>query len=119
MPTPETRCLSQWVKRVTLERRGDTVVGGCIALFGKRSQPVGGMVEIVGEKFFNKSISDGWPAGTVCRFNDNELLGTTSSGTLAFSRTAEGLEFDVDVPQHLPLVVEYTERGDITDVALT
>jgi phage head maturation protease len=118
-PDIERRYLGQWIKKPQLERRGDTVVGGPIALFGKRSQPVGGFVEVISEAFFNKSIADRWPAGTVCRFNDDQLLGTTAGATLAFSRTAEGLEFDVDIPQHLPLVCEYAQRGDITDVALS
>jgi uncharacterized protein len=121
MTTPdiETRYLSGWIKRPTLERRGDTVIGGTVALFNTRSQPVGGMVEVIDERFFNKSFSDGWPAGTVCRFNDDQLLGTTAGDTLAFSRTAAGLDFDVDVPRHLPLVCEYAQRGDITDVAIS
>jgi phage head maturation protease len=118
-PDIERRYLSGWQKRPTLERRGDTVIGGTVALFGARSQPVGGMVEVIDERFFNKSISDGWPAGTVCRFNDDQLLGTTAGDTLAFSRTAAGLDFDVDVPRHLPLVCEYAQRGDITDVAIS
>jgi phage head maturation protease len=117
-PNIETRYLSQFVKHPTLERRGDTVIGGVVALFGKRSQPLGGFAEVISEAFFNKSISDGWPAGTVCRFNDDQLLGTTAGATLAFSRTTDGLDFDVDIPQALPLVCEYAQRGDITDVAL-
>jgi hypothetical protein len=116
-PDAERRYLSQFVKQPTLTKRGDSTIGGTVALFGKRSQPMGGYVEIIADSFCRKWSGDGWP-GCVIRFDGSVLLGTTHARTLGFSQDGTHLDFEVAVPQHLPLVVEYAERNELADVAL-
>jgi phage head maturation protease len=117
-PASESRYLSQFLKhRPELTRRGEHTIGGTVVLFGKRSQPIAGFTEIFDESFASKWIGDGCP-GAVIRFNSYELLGTAASGTLRFSRTELGVDFGVDVPRHLPVVVEYVDRNEILDVAI-
>jgi uncharacterized protein len=90
------------------------VIGGYAAMFDKRSQPLGGFVEVVEPTFFNKSKSDGWPQ-VICRYNheDNMLLGTTSSGTLQLALDDIGLDYSVDLPLCRGDVHEMVQRRDI------
>lgn len=87
---------------------------GYAAVYDKISRPLGGFQEIVGRSAFNKSRADGFP-GVVARFNhdSNQLLGTTEARTLILTADDNGLEYEVDPPQHLPLVRELIERGDV------
>jgi uncharacterized protein len=61
-------------------------------VFPRRSQPMGGLIEMVGPSFFNKSQGDNWP-GVVWRYqhNDMMMLGATRSGTLKLKVGATGL----------------------------
>jgi HK97 family phage prohead protease len=90
------------------------LIGGYAALFGKRSQPLGGFVEIVENSFFRKSAGDGYP-GVICRYNhdDNMLLGTTAAGTLQLKQDDIGLDYTVDLPLCREDVLEMTQRTDI------
>jgi hypothetical protein len=53
------------------------------------------------------------------RFDSAAVLGTTRGKTLGFSLDKTQLAFDVDVPHHLPLPVEYAGRDEIADLALS
>jgi HK97 family phage prohead protease len=93
---------------------GSRMIGGYAAVFGLDSHPLGGFVEQVAPTCFNKSAADGWP-GVVCRFNhdDNQLLGTSRSGTLELAIDRQGVRYDVDVPQCRQDVLELVGRGDV------
>ena len=56
------------------------------------SQDLGGFVEQIDHRFFNKSAGDGWP-GVMARYNHDDLLGTTAAESLRLSLddTAEAL----------------------------
>jgi len=102
--------------RVELRARGDSkrTIGGYAAKFNRPSQNLGGFVEVVAPTFFNKSRGDGWP-DVLARYNhdDNMLLGTTAAGTLRLDLDAEGLPYEVDLPQSRGDVFELVERGDV------
>jgi len=102
---------------VTVEarERGDKrTIGGYAAVFNKPSQNLGGFIEVVEPRFFNKSRGDGWP-DVLARYNhdDNMLLGTTGSGTLRLDVDETGLRYDVDPPNARSDIVELVERGDV------
>lgn len=90
-------------------------IGGYAAKFGRRSQNLGGFVEQIDKRFFNKSQGDGFP-GVMARYNhdDNYLLGTTAGGTLRLSIDDTGLDYTVDPPTHRADVVELVTRGDVS-----
>jgi HK97 family phage prohead protease len=94
---------------------GSRTIGGYASVFNKRSSNLGGFVEIVDSRAFNKSRGDGYP-DVVARFNhENQfLLGTTRSGTLRLSIDGDGLAYEVDVPQTRQDVYELVQRGDVT-----
>jgi HK97 family phage prohead protease len=95
--------------------QGSRTIGGYASVFNKRSSNLGGFVEIVDSRAFNKSKGDGFP-DVVARFNhqDQFLLGTTRSGTLKLSIDSDGLAYAVDVPQTRQDVYELVQRGDVT-----
>lgn len=109
---PELRTTRQPVEvRATSEGRR---IGGYAAVFGKPSQNLGGFVEKVGHRFFNKSAGDGWP-GVIARFDhlNTHLLGTTAAGTLQLRTDGTGLHYEVDVPYSREDVFELVSRGDV------
>jgi HK97 family phage prohead protease len=91
-----------------------TRIGGYAAKFDRLSQNLGGFVEQIDSRFFNKSAGDGWP-GVMCRYNhsDNHLLGTTAGATLRLSIDSTGLDYECDLPAHRADVAELVTRGDV------
>lgn len=88
--------------------------GGYAAKFARPSKNLGGFVEQIDPRFFNKSAGDGWP-DVIARYNhdDNMLLGTTAARTLRLSVDGTGLLYEVDPPQARADVYELVERGDV------
>src|SRR6476659_2333628 len=89
-------------------------VGGYAAVFGQRSENLGGYVERIADSFFNKSAADGWP-GVVCRYNHDDafLLGATRNQTLRLSIDGTGLNYVVALPESRSDILELVSRGDI------
>lgn len=89
-------------------------IGGYAAKFMRMSQNLGGFVEQIDTRFFNKSRGDGWP-GVVARYNhdDMSLLGTSDAGTLRLALDDVGLGYDVDLPRSRADVHELVQRGDV------
>lgn len=89
-------------------------IGGYAAKFNRMSQNLGGFVERIDTRFFNKSHGDGWPS-VLARHNhdDNMLLGTTGAGTLRLALDEIGLDYTVDLPQTRMDVYELVQRQDV------
>lgn len=100
-------------------RKADSGLGvltGYAAVYNKRSQNLGGFVEVVAPTAFNKSIADGLDVLARYNHDDNYLIGRTSSGTLRVGNDANGLPYEVDLPDTTvgrDLAV-LAERGDVT-----
>lgn len=99
-------------------RSGGTGIGllvGYASVFNKRSQNLGGFVEVVDSKAFSKSLGDKAPV--VARFNHNDdyLLGTTEAATLRLYVDRTGLKYEVDLPDTGAGrdVRALAERGDL------
>jgi uncharacterized protein len=97
-------------------RDGDKV-GGYALKWERYSRNFGGWVEQISRPAFRKSAGDGWP-GVMARYNhsDAALLGTTAGATLRLAEDAEGLDYEVDLPdttagRDLRVLVA---RGDVT-----
>lgn len=89
-------------------------IGGYAAKFDRMSQNLGGFVEKIDPRAFNKSSGDGW-AGVLARYNhdDNMVLGTIGGNTLRLSVDDVGLVYDVDLPASRADVFELVQRGDV------
>lgn len=90
-------------------------IGGYAAKFNRTSQNLGGFVEKIDNRAFNKSAGDGWP-DVLARYNhdDNYVLGTSNAGTLRLALDDIGLVYDVDLPSARSDVYELTQRGDVS-----
>jgi hypothetical protein len=100
---------------VPVEIRGAAdkrTIGGYAAKFNKLSQNLGGFVEQIDQRFFNKSRGDGWP-DVMARYNHTDLIGTSQAGTLRLGVDEIGLTYEVDVPQARGDVYELVQRGDV------
>jgi len=99
------------VRAADTQRR---TIGGYAAKFNRPSSDLGGFVERIDPRFFDRSSADGWP-GVMARYNhsDDFLLGTTDAGTLRLSIDNVGLVYEVDLPQHRADVYELVQRGDV------
>ncbi|MEU0102399.1 HK97 family phage prohead protease [Streptomyces sp. NPDC006267] len=89
-------------------------INGYAAVFNRESSNLGGFVEVVDARAFNKSRGDGWP-DVIARYNhdDNMLLGTVAGGTLRLLLDDTGLMYDVDPPQARADILELVSRGDV------
>lgn len=104
---------------VALRSEGSRTIGGYAAVFNRRSQNLGGFVEVVNPSFFNKSRADGWP-GAVARYqhDDMYLLGTTRAGTLRLQIDETGLDYSVDLPECRNDTLEMVTRGDVAQSSM-
>lgn len=95
-------------------RSGSRTIGGYAAKFNRMSQNLGGFVEQIDPRFFNKSAGDGWP-DVLARYNhdQNMVLGTSNAGTLRLSLDNVGLLYEADLPSSRADVYELVERGDV------
>jgi HK97 family phage prohead protease len=89
-------------------------IGGYAAKFMKTSRNLGGFIEVIDPRFFNKSRGDGWP-DVMARYNhdDNMLLGTTGGGTLSLRIDDIGLDYEVTLPSTRGDIAELVARGDV------
>jgi hypothetical protein len=95
----------------TAEKR---TIGGYAAKFNKSSQNLGGFVEFIDTRAFNRAKGNGFP-DVMARYNhdDNFLLGTTNARTLRLGVDEIGLTYEVDTPRSYPQVYELVQRGDV------
>lgn len=99
---------------VELRAGKQRTISGYAAVFNRQSSNLGGWVEVIDPRAFNKTRGDGWP-DVIARYNhdDNMLLGTVAGGTLRLSIDDTGLLYDVDPPAARADILELVERGDV------
>lgn len=102
--------------RTSVNADGNTLptIGGHASVFNRLSKNLGGFVEVVDNRAFNYSASQGYP-DAICRYqhDDNYVLGTINGGTLQLGIDDIGLRYDVVPPQTRADVVELVQRGDV------
>lgn len=92
------------------------VLEGYAAVFGKRSQNLGGFVEQVNPGAFTKTLKDGADVRALLNHDPNFVLGRSTSGTLRMAQDDTGLHYEVDLGEQSyarDLAISL-ERGDIT-----
>lgn len=102
--------------RATKAAGKPTRIGGYAAVFNSRSEDLGGFREEIAPGAFTKVLAS--RPDTRCLFNHDPslLLGRTTSGTMVLSQDANGLRYDVDMPDTGAGrdVLVLAERGDLT-----
>lgn len=117
MATSERRCApTEFEVRA---RKGDAagvVVEGHAAVFNRLSRNLGGFVEQLDAKAFDRSLGDNPDVRALINHDSSALLGRTRSGTLRLSKDSLGLAYEIDMPdrQDARDLLVSMERGDIT-----
>lgn len=93
---------------------GGAIIRGMAAVYDKLSENLGGFREVIAPGAFEDTdVSD---VRGLFNHDSNFVLGRTKSETLRLTRTREGLEYEIDVPNTQTvrdLVLEPIKRGDV------
>ena len=108
----ETRLISDLPQlEVKKEDNGRTVIRGYAAVFDSPSQDLGGFVEIVERGAFDDVMKTN--PDVFGKYNHQQVIGRTSSGTMRLAVDDRGLRYEIDPPRSAAAVVELIERGDV------
>jgi HK97 family phage prohead protease len=110
----ERRVIASQIELRAKEGKPKTLVGYG-AMFGARSEDLGGFVEEIAPGAFDESLASDGDVLARAEHDSRMLLGRRSSGTLRLSVDATGLRYEVDLPdtsvaRDLSALVE---RGDV------
>lgn len=91
-------------------------IEGYAAVFGQRSENLGGFKETIRPGAFARAIRERQDVRALFNHDPKQLLGRTRSGTLRLSEDGTGLRFQVDMPDTTLGRDVYTlvKRGDIS-----
>lgn len=112
MTTIERRTLTEPVE---FRAEGDKLTAhGYAYVFGKRSQNLGGFVEVVAPGFGKKSLQEQDVRG-LFNHDPNLILGRLGAGTLRMEETDTGGEYEIDLPDTTAGrdLAKLLERGDV------
>ena len=108
----ETRLISDLPQlEVKKDDNGRTVIRGYAAVFDSPSQDLGGFVEIVERGAFDDVMKTN--PDVFGKYNHQQVIGRTSSGTMRLAVDDRGLRYEIDPPRSAAAVVELIERGDV------
>lgn len=119
MSNKETRIATESFE-VRSEDGRNTLVGYG-AVFGKRSQDLGGFREVIDPKAFNRTVSNDNDVLVTMNHDVNYLLGRTGAGTARVSVDEVGVRYEVDLPETTTGadVRALAERGDLFGSSFT
>jgi uncharacterized protein len=108
----ETRLISDLPQlEVKKDDNGRTVIRGYAAVFDSPSQDLGGFVEIIERGAFDDVMKTN--PDVFGKYNHQQVIGRTSSGTMRLAVDDRGLRYEIDPPRSAAAVVELIERGDV------
>lgn len=119
MSNKETRVATESFE-VRSEDGRNTLVGYG-AVFGKRSQDLGGFREVIDPKAFNRTVNNDNDVLVTMNHDVNFLLGRTGAGTARVSVDEVGVRYEVDLPDTTTGadVRALAERGDLFGSSFT
>lgn len=119
MSNKETRVATESFE-VRSEDGRNTLVGYG-AVFGKRSQDLGGFREVIDSKAFNRTVNNDNDVLVTMNHDVNFLLGRTGAGTARVSVDEVGVRYEVDLPDTTTGadVRALAERGDLFGSSFT
>jgi len=97
---------------------GPTKLVGLIP-YGKRSVKLGGFYEIIKPSAFRRTMENGSRVVALRNHNDDQILGSTKSGTLRLIDSEDGLVCEVDLPRavYAQDLAESVTRGDVNTMS--
>lgn len=113
--TRETRFLSLETAEIRVKKtEKGRIIEGLAARFDSLSQDLGGFVEKIDKKAFDRCLKRCDVRG-LKNHDPNKLLGRTGSGTMRLSVRDDGLWYEIDAPNTTTGndTIEELERGDI------
>jgi HK97 family phage prohead protease len=98
---------------------GKSKVGGYAARFNSESLDLGGFVERIAPGAFSRALQAGADVRALLNHNSDIVLGRSKSGTLRLAEDANGLAFELDLPdtqagRDLAVLIE---RRDIAEMS--
>lgn len=99
-----------------VEYRGDgkkPYITGYAAVFDSESRNLGGFVEVIHRRAFDKVLASRPDVVGVYNHDKNYLLGRTGNGTMTLTVDDYGLRYAIDPPETRADVVESVSRGDV------
>lgn len=117
MATSERRCApTEFEVRARSGDAGGVVVEGHAAVFSRTSQNLGGFVEQIDPKAFDRSLGDNPDVRALINHDATHILGRTRSGTLRLSKDSTGLLYEIDMPDRSDArdLIVSMERGDVS-----
>ena len=83
--------------------------------YDSKSLPMWGVTEIISRTAFKKTLADNSNVFCLVNHDENKVLGSTDSGTLALTQSDEGLICRCEIPETTYAVDLYNliERGDV------
>ncbi len=92
-------------------------IAGLAARYGIASEDLGGFREIIRPGAFTASLASNPDVVALYQHDPSDILGRTTSGTLRLRETAQGLEFECDLPDTQLGRDVYTlvKRGDLSE----
>lgn len=114
----ETRVLTIEATEMRVEGGGDTPkkIVGYAAVFNRKSENLGGFVEIIRPGAFRKALESS-DVRALFNHDPNFVLGRKASGTLTLEENQKGLRYEVTPPDTQiirDLVISPIERGDVS-----
>lgn len=102
----------------SIESDGKHVIGYA-AVFGSRSQNLGGFTEEIRPGSFRRSLDSGADVRALLDHDTSKVLGRRSSGTLSLSEDSRGLLIDITLPDtsYARDVAELLKRGDVSQMS--
>ena len=85
--------------------------------YGVLSEEMYGFQERLAPSVFHRTLNAGSDVKMLWNHNDDEILGSTKSGTLQLTNRAEGLYFACEIPESATNRFETIQRGDVDGVS--
>jgi len=101
---------------VRADHAGNKTIEGYAAVFGARSQNLGGFVERIDSGAFAESLAAGDDVRALLNHDPNFVLGRSTAGTLELAADSTGLHYRITPSnaQYAKDLVIAMERGDVT-----
>jgi hypothetical protein len=113
----ETRVLQEAELRAS--KSDEPTIEGYAAVFGKRSENLGGFYEYIAPGAFDRALREGQDVRALIDHESSKILGRTASGTLELSVDARGLKVKIKPPRtsYARDLLESIDRGDVSQMS--
>lgn len=96
-------------------------IRGYAAVFGQRSEDMGGWFEVIKRGAFGESLKNGADVRALVEHESRAIIGRNTAGTLGLKEDKTGLSVEIDPPDTTAGrdVMESIKRGDLTGMSFS